>query len=119
MNYLKSILFGALIWAVAFVVVSVFIGYGVDAQSMASKLVTTLAVALTAYFLARSLNVYHGSEMLRYSALWVLTGLVLDYLVTVKYTGMAFFSRWDIWISYAVILLAPLLAVKKGISAGS
>lgn len=112
MNYLKSLGFGALIWGVAFVVVSAFISFGIDTAGLVVQTITTFLVLLTAFLLAKSLNLSDKTEMLKYSFSWVVVGLILDVLITTGFTGWEFFYDWSIWVSYVLILLVPLLAVK-------
>jgi len=111
-KYCKLFGYGGVIWGVAFIVISIFIGFKVTSQIITQG-ITTLAVLITAFLLARSLNVSTVKEMLKYSFSWVIVGLILDAVVTTRFTGWSFFSHWYIWLSYALILVIPLLAVKK------
>lgn len=111
-KYWKLFGYGAVIWGVAFIVVSAFIGFEVTSEVIVQG-VTTLAVAIAAYLLARSLNISNRKEMLKYGFSWVVVGLILDLIVTTRFTGWQFFSAFYVWLGYALILLVPLLAVKK------
>lgn len=111
-KYCKFFGYGGVIWGVAFIVVSIFIGFKVSSEIIIQG-ITTLAVVITAFLLARSLNISTVKEMLKYSASWVVVGLILDAIVTTRFTGWEFFSNWYIWLSYVFILIVPFLAVKK------
>ena len=108
----KFLGYGGIIWGVAFIVVSIFIGFKVSSQIIVQG-ITTLAVVITAFLLAKSLNVSTMKEMLKYSFSWVIVGLILDALITARFTGWEFFSRWEMWLGYLLILVVPLLAIKS------
>jgi uncharacterized membrane protein required for colicin V production len=100
-----------IIWVVAFIVASIFVGFQIT--GMWKQIITTLAVVIAAFVLAKRLNVSKVSEMLKYSFSWVVVGLILDYFITTRFTGKEFLMTPEIWIGYALILIVPLLAVKK------
>ncbi len=109
---MKYIVYGAIIWGVAFIVASVFVGYKVISPLIMHG-ITTLAVAIVTFKLAKNLNIDNRKEMLKYSICWVIVGLILDAVITTRFTGWRFFYAKYIWIGYALILLVPLLAVKS------
>jgi len=109
---LSYIFYGAIAWGVAFLVASVFVAYKVTPEILVQA-ITTLAVLITVYLLAKSLKLSSRSQALWFGFILTVTGLVLDLLITARYTGMAFFNRADIWISYFLGFLTPQLAVKK------
>jgi hypothetical protein len=113
MKILKIIGFGALIYAVAFVVVSAFIGFQIPSDNLAVKLATIGCVLLTIILAAKSLKVSSAKEMLGYSFIWVIINLLLDILITARFTGWAVFGQWNILLGYLLILIVPLLAVRK------
>ena len=49
--------------------------------------------------------------MLKYSFSWVIVVAILNALISTRFTGFGFFSRWNVWFSYLLILLVPLLSV--------
>ncbi len=103
--------YGAIIWMVAFIVACFFIGFKINSEIIV-PIVTTLAVIVTAYLLARSMNISSRKEMLKYSFCWVILGLILDAIVTARFTGWQFFTSWQILLSYVLLFFVPLLAVK-------
>lgn len=119
MNYLKAIVFGVLVYAIAFLAVSAFIGFGVDSNSIFVKLATSLSVLIAVLLLAKSLRVYSQKEMLACGLIWTIIVLLLDMLVTIRFTGWGFFRQRHIILGYLLILLAPLLAIKSSQSAAS
>jgi hypothetical protein len=109
---LRIVGLGVGIWLVAFVVASIFIALGrIDA--IAAKLIVPLAVGVAAYFAGRMLKLQSYVEMLRHSALWVAIAIVLDALVTVPFAGWQIFAQWNVWLGLALVLTAPLLAVRN------
>lgn len=110
-KYCKLIGYGGFIWGVAFVVASIFIALKVTSGWLMQG-TTTLIVLLTTYFLAKSLNISKISEMLKYGFSWMVTGMVLDLLVTTKFNPN-FFSNCYIYLAYLLMVFVTLLAVKK------
>ena len=112
MKYLRLFGYGAIIWAVAFIVVSLFIGFKISSPILTQGL-TTILVILTAFFLAKSLKITLKKEILKYAISWVLVGIILDALITTRFTGWVFFASWQMWLSYAILFMVPFLAVKS------
>lgn len=113
MNYLKIISFGALIWAVAFIIVSIFIGFKVPSNNPAVNAITVLAVAFTSFLLAKSLKLNSAKEMLKNTVGWLIVGLILDSVATVQFAGWHIFWQWNVIVGYLIIVFLPLLAVKR------
>lgn len=109
----KTIGYGAIIWAVAFIVACVLIAFKVTNVILADG-ITTLAVLATAFMFAKKVGASSMGEMLKYTLSWALTSFILDYLVTTQFTGMGFFSGWYIWAAYGLLVIVPLFAVKSG-----
>ncbi len=116
-KYIKLFGYGVVIWVVAFIVATVFVAFDIESTIIVNG-TTTLITLIAVYLLARSLNISTIKEMLKYSISWIVVGLILDALITTKFTGWEFFSSWQIWISYALSVLVMLLAVKKQKSFG-
>lgn len=114
MKSLKVIGFGILIWVVAFMVVSVFIGFKISTDNVWVKVITTAAVFVATLLLAKSLKPSSQGKALLIGILWAVIGFVLDLIITTRFTGMAVFSQWNMLLGYLLIILTPLLAVKQG-----
>ncbi len=119
MNIIKLIGFGALIWAVAFVVISGFIAFDVGAESTLVKASTLLALVLITLLLAKNLGVGSAKEMLQYSIVWLIIVLILDMVVCVRFTGWELLTQWNVIVGYLVILLVPLLVAGGAKKSGS
>jgi hypothetical protein len=111
-NYFKIIAYGAIIWVVAFIAASIFIGFKVSSQILTQG-VTTLAVIIIAFLLAKNLEISSLKSAIKCGLLWAITGVVLDALITVKFTGWSFFCRWEMWLGYLFIFLIPLIVLYK------
>ena len=77
------------------------------------KVVVILLAGVIAFFLAGYVKPSSAGLALGYGLVWVVVGLLLDYLITKRFNS-EIFSLWSVWTSYALILLAPLLKVEKG-----
>lgn len=112
MNYKKLFGLGVLIWLIAYALAMGLFAYGV-LGTLVANIIMIAAVAVAAYFAGTKLSAVSKGEVLKYSASWVVIGLLLDSALTVPYSGWALFYQWNIWASYALILLTPLLTVRK------
>lgn len=114
MNPLKIIGFGILIWVIAFMVVSAFIAFKAPTSGLPVKITTVLAVFIATLLLAKNFKPNSQIMAISVGLIWAAIGLGLDYLITTKFTGMSIFGEWNIMVGYLLIILTPLLAVKKG-----
>jgi len=112
MNYKKLFGFGVMIWAVAYLIATAFVAYGAM-DALWAKTVLILVVAVVVFLAGKNLKSASVMNALKYSASWVVIGLILDMILTVPFTGWEIFSTWDLWVSYALVLLLPLLTVQK------
>lgn len=111
MNWKKTIGFGALIWALMFVVVSVFVGFNIY-QLVYVEIATVIIAGIIALILAANVKPKSAGSALGYGLVWVVVGVILDAAVSMRFNA-AIFSSWSVWLGYLLILLAPLLKVKK------
>jgi hypothetical protein len=81
-------------------------------DSVAAKIIVPLAVGVAAFFAGRNLRLKSVSETLKYSATWIVIGILLDMVVTVPFTGWGIFAQWNVWLGYFLVLTAPILATK-------
>jgi hypothetical protein len=110
--HLKIIGYGAIIWVVAFIIASIFVGFKTSSQVLTQG-ATTLAVIITAFLLAKNLKISTLKAAAICGLLWVVTGAALDALITVRFTGWSFFCRWEMWFGYLFIFLIPLIAANR------
>ena len=111
MNWKKAITFGAVIWVLMFVIVSIFIGFKIY-NYFWIKLITAIIAGAISYFLAGQIKPNKAKTALSYGLAWVIIGIILDSIVTMRFNPAIFSSR-ALWLGYVLVLLAPLLQVKK------
>lgn len=108
MNYKKLIGFGILIWVTAFVTASLFVAFN-KIDSIAAKIIVPLAVGTAVFFVSKNLNLNSTKSAFKYSAAWIIIGLLLDVVITVPFTGWEIFTKWNVWLGYFLILIVPVL----------
>lgn len=113
MNYKKLFGYGAAVWAVAYIAATALMVYGMF-DNVIAKAVLVLIVAGAAYLAGRGLNLGSALSILKYSAAWLIMAIILDTILTVPFAGWGLFTQWNIWLGYAVILLAPLAGFSRG-----
>lgn len=111
MNWKKAISFGLLFWIVMFVIVSIFVALKIY-DFVWMKVIAAIIAGVVSFILAGYVKPNKVAVALSYGLVWVVVGLILDYLVTTKFSP-EIFSSWDLWLGYLLVLLAPLLKVKK------
>ena len=115
MDWKKTIGSGIILWVLMFVVVSVFIAFNIYGNTV-MKVVTALIAGAVSYFLATKLKPVDMKAALINGAIWVIVGVILDALVSTRFNAMIFQSK-GLWLGYLLVLLAPMLTIKKKSSA--
>ncbi len=116
-DWKKAIGFGAVIWVLMFVIVSIFVAFNIYGNAAMKVVIACLAGAIS-YFLAMKLKPVDIKIALTYGVLWVIVGVILDAVITMRFNALIFSSK-GLWLGYLLVLLAPLFAVKKGSGAPS
>ena len=111
MNWKKAITFGVLIWILMFAIVSIFVGFKIYG-STGVHIITAIIAGIISYVFAGKVKPSKVKLALSYGFAWVVTGVVLDALITMRFNPAIFTSR-SLWLGYVLVLLAPLLQVKK------
>ena len=111
MDWKKAIGFGAILWILMFAIVSVFIGFKIYDNAY-MKVLTALIVGLISYILAGYVKPEKAVLALSYGLSWVVTGIILDLIITMRFNPLIFLSK-GLWLGYLLVLSAPLLQVKK------
>lgn len=101
---------GIVIYAVIFLVWSVFMAYGF-ADGWAPRLIGLLVLIFTSFIAGRSLRASTWHDILPYSLAWGAMMGVLDIILSVPFIGWQLFLDWNVWFGYAVVVLSPLLAL--------
>ncbi len=111
MNWKKALGFGALIWVIMFITISALVGYGLSTDAMFTIVVTIISLVV-AYLAARNLAPNGYGLAILYGLIFAVVGIVLDFLISQRFAPDMFSSAYY-WLSYLLIVLVPLLAVKK------
>ena len=100
-----------------FVIVSAFVGFNIYG-SIAMQAVAAIIAGVLSMIFAKKLKITNAGLALAYGVSWLVIGVILDFIVTVKFNPTVF-SSWPYWLGYALILLAPLCTIKKGPTAST
>jgi len=111
MNWKKGILFGLLVWAIMFIVVCVLLAYKMP-QNMLFTIITTIITLVAVYFLVRNIAPKSYLEAIEYGLIFAVIGIILDFLISKRFAPDIFVSV-SYWVSYVLVVLVPLLTVKK------
>jgi hypothetical protein len=111
MNWKKAIGFGVLLWVLMFVIVSIFIGFKVQ-ESLWLEIGFAIISGVISFILAGYVKPKSYGLALAYGVSWFVIAVILDAIVTMRFNP-AIFTSWSLWLGYLLVLLAPLLTVKK------
>lgn len=111
MNWKKAIGFGALLWVLMFVVVSALIGFKIQ-ESLWLEIGIAIVSGGISFILAGYVKPKSFGMALGYGFSWLVVGVILDAIVTMRFDP-AIFTSWSLWLGYGLVVLAPLLRVKK------
>lgn len=111
MNWKKGLLFGLLLWVLMFVIVSIFIAFKIYGSTV-MHIVTAVIAGVISYLFAGKVKPNKMGAALTYGLVWVVVGLILDALITMRFNPTIFISK-SLWLGYLLVLIAPLLQVKK------
>lgn len=111
MNWGKAIGFAILLWALMFVIVSIFIGFKIYGY-LWMQVVAAVIGFIIALILASNVKPGGAGSAFAYGLIWVVIGLILDAAVTTRFNA-AIFESWPVWLGYLLVLIAPLFRIKK------
>ena len=75
------------------------------------KRVAKPVLIATGVIAGRSLKAHAWADVLPYSLAWGVLMGVLDAIMSVPVAGWQLYADWNVWIGYALVVLAPLLAL--------
>ncbi len=112
MNYSwqKGLLYGLGIWVVMFVIVSIFVGFKVY-DNQVSKVIIIILSGVVTYFFVRYAKPKDLTVGLWYGLSWVVVGMALDFLVTIRFSPNIFKSK-SLWAGYVVVFLVAWFGQK-------
>jgi hypothetical protein len=106
-NWTKALGLGALIWLIVFAFVSFLVGFNLY-DSMLSKIIIVIVAGALSYFLVPNIKSLTFSQAFYYGLTWTVVGVALDLLISRQFNA-AMFGSWEYWLSYALILFAPVI----------
>ncbi len=113
MNWKKLILPPVAIYAVIFLFISALIGAKVDQHATWVWIVTLIITIIGLYLAVNYAKPRNVKEGLIYGLVWLVIFVILDLILTMPFTGKAFFSDWKTYIPYALTILMPIILPKK------
>lgn len=102
---------GITIYALFFLLQSVFVTYGF-VQGFAPALVSAAVLIAISLIAATTLRATSWKDVLPYSITWAVIAAILDGVLSFPYTGLAVYSTPSVLLGYAVIVVAPLFVTK-------
>jgi hypothetical protein len=109
-SWSKAFGFGVLIWAI--MAIALWILSSINGLNpLWTHGIVAVMGAVAAYFFGRSSQAEHLDQAVGYGFSWAVMVLLLDLAVT-QWFDAHIFNAWQQWMSYALILLAPLLQVE-------
>ena len=101
---------GIVIYAVMFLLWSAFQIYGFI-EGIIPRIVGFLVLVVLALIAGHSLRANSWTEILPYSFSWAVIMIIFDAVMSVPIAGWGMYADWNVWFGYAVVCVAPLLAL--------
>ena len=111
MRYTSLLGGGIGIYAIAYLVWSVFVTYGF-VTGLAPHIFGFLILLATLAIITHSLRLVSWAEILPYSLTWALVMIALDAVLSVPVYGWSMYADWNVWVGYAIVALVPLIVPK-------
>ena len=102
----RALIYGTVIWATMFIVTSIVVGYGFGDWTKYG--IMWFFSILATWIVATRLRINNFKTAFYYGLIFIVLGLILDLLISVRFTGMAIFSAFDYWVGYGLTLLTVL-----------
>jgi hypothetical protein len=109
-NWSKAIGYGVVTWTI--MIISLWIlGSFNSVDALWAHGIVAVIGGVTAYLLGRNARPETLNQALGYGFTWALMGLTLDLVVT-QWFDAHIFGAWQQWMSYALVMAAPLLQIE-------
>lgn len=109
MNWKNFLVPPVAIYAVIFLFISALIGAKIDQTATWVWVVSLVIDIIGLYIASKYVAAKDTKEGLTYGLAWVLIFVILDFVLTVPFTGTGFFADWHSYIPYALALLMPTI----------
>lgn len=111
MNWIaRAIGWGIIIYAVMYLVWSGLVIYGLSLGYLSLFIRLATLVVLTS-IAARSLRLADWKDVVPYSIVWAVVGIIFDALYLVPFSGWGLYASLSVWIGYALIVAFPILSL--------
>ena len=108
-DYEKLIGWGVIVYAVMFLLWSGFVAYGF-VDGILPRLIGMAVLIGIMYKAGKSLPISAWQAALPYALGWVIIVAILDIILSVPFAGWNIFLDWNLWVSYSLIFVVPLIA---------
>jgi len=108
LDWKKLLGYALLFWVIMFVVACIFVGFKVG-DTMWAQIVMWIAAIIVIWLLAPLAGARDLQKGLIIGVVFVVVGLILDYIITVRFTGMEFFNSWELWTSYGLTIVVAAI----------
>lgn len=112
MKYIHGIGYGVACWGIMVVFIFLFVALK-QGDKLIFELFSAVIGGIAAYWLAGYLKPATMGTAFGYGVIFVVVGVILDLLITNNVLNMNVLAMWPMWVGYALVLLAPLLQVRK------
>lgn len=96
-------------YAVMYMLWRICVLYGFT-EGLVPRLVLLFVLIAIGLLAGRALRFSYASDILPYSAGWMLIAIILDRALVYPMAGWAMYADWNIWVGYLLILTIPLMA---------
>lgn len=110
LNLGKLLGWGITIYAIMFLLWSLFVTYGF-VQGVLPRLLGFVVLVLTTVIAGRSLHAQAWRDILPYSLSWGVMMAIFDAVLSVPFAGWQMYLDWQLWFGYAIVVVAPLFAL--------
>ncbi|MDP2669303.1 MAG: hypothetical protein Q8P07_05765 [bacterium] len=110
LDYKKTLTLAVLWWLIMFGAISLVLPW--YSQFVWMKVSVAVFAGVLALVLSAYTPLYGYSNALLFGMIFVVVGIALDALVTYRFNS-EIFTYWQIWLGYALVLVAPLLRIMK------
>lgn len=109
MKYGALLGWGIVIYAIAELVSSALITYGLAATLLA-QCITLVSLVVVSLIAGHALTMHSWKDILPYSLGWMCILVALDALLYVPLAGWGLYADSGMWFGYALVAIAPLFA---------
>lgn len=110
---ISSLLIGTFAFQVIFALLKIFV---IGSFDIDNKVVITLffaAIVIAAIAVVRRMGIINYIESFFLSAVWFITTIIVDYMITANFTGFDIYKAWYYWFAHLAVILAVIVCHKS------